>query len=91
MMVRAIFQEGQIRLLDPFPEGWREGQELAVGTIDEGDADAMVDQESIRRWHQERLTLSADLTENDDRQMQVALEEQRQVGKDSLLREQGTI
>ena len=40
-MVRAIFQEGQIRLLDPFPEGWREGQELAVGAIDAGDEDVM--------------------------------------------------
>ena len=83
-MVRAIFQEGQIRLLDPFPEGWREGQELAVGAIDEGDEDVMDDHESIRRWHQERLTSSADLTESDDRLMQTALEEQRQAGKDSL-------
>ena len=88
-MVRAIYQKGQIQLLDPLPESWHEGQELAVGVIDE--EDAAFDRESIRSWHQERLASSSDLTEDDDQRMQASLDEQRQIGKELLLREQETM
>lgn len=84
-MVRAILREGRIQPLDPLPKNWHEGQELAVATLD--DDETSESQQSVDRWHEERLALSVGLTDEDDRLVQQALEEQRQSGKETMRRE----
>ncbi|MBC7820254.1 MAG: hypothetical protein IAG10_25500 [Planctomycetaceae bacterium] len=84
-MVRAILTEGRIEPVEPLPESWQDGQELSIDSL--SDDDTAVDQAEIERWHQERLVLSASLTETDHQFLKGSLDEQRQAGKELMRRE----
>jgi hypothetical protein len=55
-MIKAIIEEGVIRLLEPLPPTWVEGQELRVEAVGE-----RVPTESADPWAQEMAALASRL------------------------------
>ncbi len=84
MSIRAVVKDGQIRLVDPLPSEWVEGQEL---TVDAGDT--IPTEAELKAWDQKLREGAARIPAEDHERFEAALREQEQESKDWVRREWG--
>ncbi|HEV3449286.1 MAG TPA: hypothetical protein VG099_31915 [Gemmataceae bacterium] len=82
-MPRAVFKNGEVRLLEPVPAEWGEGQELWVEPALNG---ASQDEEDMFR---ELDSLCATNDPEDDARLQAALAEAHREAKEFMRRRMG--
>ena len=84
-MIRAIIRDGTIQPLDPWPTGWREGQELQITELDPID-----DPEAIERWCRDLAASEMRLDDPADwEKFESALAEADRQAKAQMRREMG--
>jgi hypothetical protein len=69
-MIRAVYRDGKIQLLDGAPADWRDGQEVYVESLGGGALD-----ESYEQWAAEMDAASAGISDDDHDRMDAALAE----------------
>lgn len=84
-MPLAVFQNGEIRPLEPLPSEWQDGQRLVVEAADDGDASV----EQIDRDFARLASLCADNDPADEARLAEALEAARQQAKAQVRRQMG--
>ena len=81
----AVYQDGEIRPLEPLPVAWQDGQRLRVECADDDEAT----QEQIDRDFALLESLCADSDPADEARLSLALHEARQQSKDQVRRQMG--
>lgn len=83
-MIRAIIRQGHIEPLDQLPKEWSEGQEVTVEI-----RDGQMSDREILKWHAEWKADCQDFSEADQAELDNALREIRQQGKEQMRKEMG--
>lgn len=84
-MIRAVVQNGLIRLLEPLPAEWNEGRQLIVQEADFTSAD------ELEKWYRELQSLDRAEDEEDEwPQVQAILREADEQAKAWVRREMGS-
>lgn len=84
-MIHAIVDGREVRLTEPIPPEWREGQALRIDAFDEGEPTA----EEIARDFAMLEELCAAGDPEDDERLQRALDEADREAKECMRREMG--
>jgi hypothetical protein len=79
-MPRAVLRNGLIYPVEPLPKEWEDGKELFVEPAPE------TDPEFVDRWYAEMERLCADSAPEEEAQLQAALDEIRNQGKQIMRR-----
>jgi hypothetical protein len=88
-MVRAIYRNGQIQLLDDVPSDWRDGDEVVVRSISESSV-AETDErpmESFDEWAADLREATKDISDEDHAQFMAALDQVEKESKELGRRE----
>jgi hypothetical protein len=83
-MIKAVYRDGRVELVDPVPADWKEGLELEVG-LAEGQPPAGA--ESFEEWQADMAAATAGLTEEDHDRLMRAIEEHERESKELGRRE----
>src|SRR5262245_59555906 len=85
IMPRAIFKNGGIQPLDPWPTDWREGQEVIVEPLAKKERSP----EELERYFDDLEALCAAGDEEDDLKIQAALQEAHLQAKEMVRKSMG--
>ena len=86
-MIRAIVSNGTIQPQDPLPPEWCDGRELHIEAVTSGPETK--DTDRLDQWYEELKRSAAEITEEDDRLFQDAIQEIRREAKEIARREMG--
>jgi hypothetical protein len=89
-MPRAVFKDGVVYPLDPFPSEWKDGQEVWVDMNQlESSLERKESLETIDRWFEELEAMVAHNDPEDIKKLEEALEENDRIEKDRMRKEMG--
>lgn len=83
-MIKAVYRDGRVELVDPVPADWEEGLELEVG-LAEGQPPAGDD--SFEQWQADMAAATSGLTEEDHDRLMRAIEVHERESKELGRRE----
>jgi hypothetical protein len=83
-VIKAVYRDGRVELLDPVPADWEEGLELEVGLSEE---QPPLDDESFEQWQADMAAATAGLIEEDHDGLVQAIEEHERESKELGRRE----
>jgi hypothetical protein len=84
-MLKAVIRLGEVRLLEPLPVDWQDGQELVVEKVDADDSSP----EQIRADFALLEQMCSENTPEEEEELERALQEADRIAKEQVRREMG--